>query len=128
MKLRYTPLVQGFGEALEMLLGALVVSCPSMLIFVELINSFNFERDQFQAIAPPSYFGTLEKQFSDCLKLGVLAISFETIVWWTNCFLLKAKQQHAYILAIWTNCFLLKLTYICILYELGYVVGLIYIT
>ncbi|CAN6575015.1 unnamed protein product [Malus baccata var. baccata] len=126
MKLRYTPLVQGFGEALEVLLGALVVSCPSMLIFVELINSFNFERDHFQAIAPPSYFGTLGKQFSDYLKLGVLAI--KTIVWWTNCFLLKAKQQHAYILAIWTNCFLLKLTYICILYEFGYVVGLIYIT
>ncbi|KAM2472826.1 hypothetical protein PS1_005723 [Malus domestica] len=81
MKLRYTPLVQGFGEALEVLLGALVVSCPSMLIFVELINSFNFERDQFQAIAPPSYFGTLEKQFSDCLKLEVLAISFVQICW-----------------------------------------------
>ncbi|CAN6551487.1 unnamed protein product [Malus baccata var. baccata] len=38
----------------------------------ELINSFNFEREQFQAVAPPSYFGPLEKQFSDCLKLGVL--------------------------------------------------------
>ncbi|RXH80363.1 hypothetical protein DVH24_041510 [Malus domestica] len=47
---------------------------------------------------------------------------------WTNCSLLKAKQQHAYILAIWKNCFLLKPACICIFYELEYVVGLIYIT
>ncbi|CAB4293433.1 unnamed protein product [Prunus armeniaca] len=37
----------------------------------ELINSFNFETEQFQSLPPPSYFGPLQKQFSDCLKLGV---------------------------------------------------------
>ncbi|KAM0966244.1 hypothetical protein ACFX15_021472 [Malus domestica] len=38
----------------------------------ELINSFDFEREQFRPLPPPSYFGPREKQFSDCLKLGVL--------------------------------------------------------
>lgn len=38
----------------------------------ELINSFDFEREQFRPLLPPSYFGPREKQFSDCLKLGVL--------------------------------------------------------
>ncbi|TQD87743.1 hypothetical protein C1H46_026681 [Malus baccata] len=38
----------------------------------ELINSFDFEREQFRPLPPPSYFGPREKQFSNCLKLGVL--------------------------------------------------------
>ncbi|KAM0962868.1 hypothetical protein ACFX2A_022413 [Malus domestica] len=38
----------------------------------ELINSFDFEREEFRPLPPPSYFGPREKQFSDCLKLGVL--------------------------------------------------------
>ncbi|XP_061995143.1 F-box protein At3g07870-like [Rosa rugosa] len=38
----------------------------------EFIYSFNFEREKFQPLPPPSYFGPFEKEYSHCLKLGVL--------------------------------------------------------
>nr|XP_011462669.1 PREDICTED: F-box protein At3g07870-like isoform X2 [Fragaria vesca subsp. vesca] len=38
---------------------------------LELINAFHFETEEFRTLPPPGSFTPFQKQFKDCLKLGV---------------------------------------------------------
>lgn len=45
---------------------------PRVVGYSEFIRSFSFEREQFQTLPAPSCFTKWEKEFADCLKLGVI--------------------------------------------------------
>ncbi|KAK9903126.1 hypothetical protein M0R45_001265 [Rubus argutus] len=56
------------------------VSVASFSVSI-VIRSFDFEREEFEVVLPPGNFGGREKQFSECVKVGVLRDSLVLCVY-----------------------------------------------